>query len=166
MWSLRDRDAEVVRRVLRRAGFRDVGERRVDGFAVEGANASEDGDQPLAVAYCGNAEATATLDRYRRVLQRAGLRVGDDPHGLGLLVDRRSVASVHRVPWSGRPLLTAAIICAVFATVALVVSWMADGHVRLAGGIGSGVLGCLAVGLAALWYRRQPDEQQHGTRSM
>lgn len=39
LWSARDRDAEQIRRVLRRAGLRDVSKRHA-GFAVEGGEGS------------------------------------------------------------------------------------------------------------------------------
>jgi hypothetical protein len=64
----------------------------------------------------------------------------------------------------GRSLLRVAIACAVPAVVALIASWVGAGQVRLAGGIGSGVLGALAAFLAALWYRRRLDEQELGER--
>ncbi|TDC60484.1 hypothetical protein E1258_14620 [Micromonospora sp. KC207] len=56
---------------------------------------------------------------------------------------------------SGQGLLVAAVVFAVAATVALVISWAADGSARLAGGIGSAVCGVLAVWLAGSWYRRR-----------
>jgi hypothetical protein len=45
----------------------------------------------------------------------------------------------------------------VLATVALIASWVGDGQVRLAGGVGSGVLGAAAAFLAGLRYRRRLD---------
>ena len=159
LWSPRDRDAEVIRRVLRRAGFRDVDERHPDGFAVEGANASENGPEPFAVAYCGDNDPTV-LARYRAVLQQAGWQVdADDSNADGWLVSRRSVAFVRETSGPGRALLIAAVVCAVLAAVALVASWVGAGQVRLAGGVGSGVLGAAAALLAGFWYRRRLDEQ-------
>jgi hypothetical protein len=161
LWSPRDRDAEAIRRVLRRAGLRDFDELHPGGFAVEGANASEAGDEPFYVAYCGDAEAPATLRRYRLVLEQSGLRVSVDPQDEDVVrVERQSVASIRTVLPPGRALLTVAIVCAVLAALALVVSWVATGQARLVGGIGSGVLGGLAVFLAALWYRRRLDEPE------
>lgn len=61
--------------MLRRAGLRDVGERHLDGFAVEGANSSVDGPEPSAVAYCGSADRPEMAARYRRVLERAGYQL-------------------------------------------------------------------------------------------
>lgn len=55
LWSPRDRDAEEIRRVLRRGGFSDFDERHLEGFAVEGANSGQDDLEPFAVAYCGTA---------------------------------------------------------------------------------------------------------------
>ncbi|WP_198141639.1 hypothetical protein [Micromonospora sp. ATCC 39149] len=49
----------------------------------------------------------------------------------------------------------AAVVFAVAAIVALVISWTADGSAWLVGGIGSVVCGALAVWLAGLWYRRR-----------
>jgi hypothetical protein len=156
--SPRDRDAEVIRRVLRRAGFRDFDERHLDGFAVEGASSGD--NEPFAVAYCGETDGPTTLVRYQRVLQRAGLRVSTDPKDdETLLVQRRSVWSAQPVPRPARTLLSAAVVCAVLATVALIASWLGDGQVRLAGGVGSGVLGAAAAFLAGLWYRRRLDEE-------
>ncbi|WP_405098217.1 hypothetical protein [Micromonospora sp. NBC_01412] len=150
--SPRDRDAEVVRRVLRQAGLRDFGERHLDGFAVEGANTSMDGPEPFAVSYCGTRNEVEAVARYRRVLERAGYQVEADPVDSNvLLVQRRPDQFVP----PGRGLLPVAVACAVVATVALVASWAGSGAVRLAGGVGSGVLGVLAVFLAGLWYRRQ-----------
>ena len=158
MWSPRDRDAEVVRRVLRRAGLRDVDERHLDGFAVEGADSSENGPEPFAVAYCGDTDA-GVLARYRSVLERAGLQVStDELNGDGLLVQRRSLAWVQEKSGPAWALLIAAVVCAVLATVALVAFWVGDGQVRLAGGVGSGVLGVAAALLAGFWYRRRLDE--------
>lgn len=158
LWSARDRDAEVIRRVLRRAGFHDADDRHVRGFAVEGGDDAE----PFSVSYCADVDADATVSRYRVALQRAGLQVRPDPDPAWsdvLLVDPRSVRSVGRMPRSARAMLTAASVCAVLATVALIASWAGDGAVRLAGGIGSAVFGCAAVFLAALWYRRRLYEQ-------
>nr|QLK00553.1 hypothetical protein HZU44_11300 [Micromonospora carbonacea] len=56
---------------------------------------------------------------------------------------------------SGQGLLVAAVVFAVAAIVALVISWTADGSAWLVGGIGSVVCGALAVWLAGLWYRRR-----------
>lgn len=160
LWSRRDRDAEAIRRVLRRAGFRDFDERHLNGFAVEGASSSEDGMEPFAVAYCGDTDAPAVLTRYQRALERAGLTADPDPDRPegGLLVPRRSVWHVKQVPRPARRMLTAAVVCAVLATVALIASWTAAGGVRFAGGIGSAVFGCTAVFLAGLWHQRRRGE--------
>ncbi|MEV4752812.1 hypothetical protein AB0K21_41240 [Streptosporangium sp. NPDC049248] len=48
LWSERDRDAEQVRDVLRRAGLSEFGEDR-DGFVVKGGEIG----QPFAVAFTG-----------------------------------------------------------------------------------------------------------------
>jgi hypothetical protein len=155
----------MIRRVLRQAGLRYLSERCLNGFAVEGANASEDGDEPLSVAYRGSVEVPETMGQYRRALERAGLLVSVDPQDEQvLLVARRSVASVRRMPYPGRALLGVAVVCAVLAAVALVASWVASGRTRLVGGVCSGVLGCLAVGLAGLWYRRGLADQERSAR--
>ncbi|MFF4624164.1 hypothetical protein [Nonomuraea jabiensis] len=78
LWSVRDRDAEAIRSVLRTAGRREFGERQ-DGFVVEGGN---DG-APFVIACTGNAEAAgvaaAELARYEAALLTAGYRVELDP---------------------------------------------------------------------------------------
>lgn len=164
LWSRRDRDGEAIRQVLRRGGFHDFDERHLDGFAVEGANSSQDGQEPYTVTCCGEAAtASATLRRYRALLEQAGYRIGPDPDDeQTLLVQWWPAYAVQRVPRPGKSLLRTAIVCAVLASVALIASWVGAGQVRLAGGFGSGVLGALAAFLAALWYRRRLDEQELG----
>ncbi|MEV5824268.1 hypothetical protein AB0L25_01685 [Spirillospora sp. NPDC052242] len=81
----RDRDAETVRDVLRRAGHREYGRPR-DGFCVIDGG---DGGLPFIVACASRTRRrtlspTAELAAYRRTLTAAGLRVepagaGDDP---------------------------------------------------------------------------------------
>ncbi|MGC5288931.1 hypothetical protein [Micromonospora sp. DT231] len=165
LWSSRDRDAEAVRRVLRGAGFRDVGERHLDGFAVEGA--SGDGPEPFYVSYCGYPKKPGTIGRYVQALRRAGFEVEPDMKLEDVLVVQRQPAGlVLNAPRSGRALLPAAVVCAVLATVALLASWMGSGQVRLAGGIGSAVLGVLAAFLAGLWYRRELDERSRGEQTI
>ncbi|MFE0530401.1 hypothetical protein ACX27O_25170 [Micromonospora sp. SD19] len=83
-----------------------------------------------------------------------------------LVVQRQPAGLVLNAPRSGRALLSAAIVCAVLATVALLASWMGTGQVRLAGGIGSAVLGVLAAFLAGLWYRRELDERSRGEQTI
>ncbi|MEH0826296.1 MULTISPECIES: hypothetical protein [unclassified Micromonospora] len=151
--SSRDRDAEALRRVLRRAGLRDVDERHLDGFAVEGANASLDGPEPFSVAYCGTADVPQTMAHYRTVLERAGYQVDADPLDEHVLLVPRQPAQA-AAP-SEQKLMAAAVVCAVVATVALLASWIGSGAVRLACGVGSAVFGVLAVFLAGLWYRRR-----------
>ncbi|MBQ1047776.1 hypothetical protein KBX50_04640 [Micromonospora sp. C51] len=158
LWSPRDRAAEDIRRVLRRAGFRDFSEQHLDGFAVEGANTSQDGPEEFSVAYCGTSNSDP-LHRYRELLERAGYQVDPDPQDAHLLLVRRRPAKSTPATAGPDRALAPAAVCAALATIALVASWMGSGHVRLAGGIGSAVLGVLAVFLAALWYRRRLDEQ-------
>ncbi|MEU4607525.1 DUF4326 domain-containing protein [Kribbella sp. NPDC023972] len=113
LWSSRDRDAEAIRQVLRRAGFRDVGERYLDGFAVEGASASEDGAEPFAVAYCGEFDASV-LARYRTALEQAGFQVNaDDSDENCLLVQRSPGSRIQTLAGPGRRFLVAAAVCAV-----------------------------------------------------
>jgi hypothetical protein len=153
--SPRDRDAEALRRVLRRAGLRDFDERHLNGFAVEGANNSVDGPEPFSVAYCGTADRSETVARYLAVLERAGYHVDADPLDEHvLLVPRRTTQAAAPAE---RRLMAAAVVCAVVAVVALLASWIGSGAVRLAGGIGSAVFGVLAVFLAGLWYRRRAN---------
>jgi hypothetical protein len=161
--SPRDRDAEAVRQVLRRSGFRDFEDQTLEGFAVEGANASEDGPQPFYVSYCGDTDVAGTMSRYRQALEQAGLQVTADPQDVAsLLVSRQPTGAAATVSRPGSALLRIAGACAVLATVGLVASWVGTGNVRLAGGIGSGVLSVTAVFLAALWYRRGLDEDDPG----
>jgi hypothetical protein len=160
LWTPRDRDAEVIRRVLRRGGFHDVDERHLDGFAVEGGSDR----QPFSVAYCG--DVAGTVGRYQAALERAGLRVRPDPDPAFedmLLVDPQSIRMVRPVPRPARAILTAAVVCAVAATVALIGSWAGAGQVRLAGGIGSAVFGATAAFLAGLWHERRVKEQSSGS---
>ncbi|MGW4412381.1 hypothetical protein ACWEJ6_50875 [Nonomuraea sp. NPDC004702] len=75
LWTVRDRDAEVIRMVLRKAGRREFSERR-DGFVVEGG---EDG-APFLVACTDDAEVSMQeLPRYEAALLKAGYRVEPDP---------------------------------------------------------------------------------------
>jgi hypothetical protein len=81
LWSVRDRDAEAIRQVLRKAGHRDFSDLPVrHGFAVEGANASEDGPEPFWIT-CTDEKLVAAdeLDRYAAVLRTAGYQVAVDP---------------------------------------------------------------------------------------
>ncbi|MFY1599502.1 hypothetical protein [Micromonospora sp. WMMD737] len=157
LWSARDRDAETLRKLLRRAGLRDFDERHLDGFAVEGANASQDGPEPFVVTYCGTDDVPEAVARYRAVLERAGYQVEPDPFDeRALLVPRQSTpATAVTSAATERRVMAAAVVCAVMATVALLTSWTGSGAVRLAGGVGSAVCGVLAVFLAGLWYRRR-----------
>jgi hypothetical protein len=79
LWSVCDRDAEAIRALLRRAGHREFSERR-GGFAVEGANASQDGPEPFSVT-CTDDKllAAGELGRYSALLRGAGYRVLADP---------------------------------------------------------------------------------------
>ncbi|MBB5782025.1 hypothetical protein [Nonomuraea jabiensis] len=75
LWSVRDRDAEGIRTVLRKAGRREFSERH-DGFVVEGGG---DG-APFLVACTEEARGSAPeLMRYRVDLVKAGYRVEPDP---------------------------------------------------------------------------------------
>ena len=79
LWTVRDRNAENMRQALRKAGFRDFDERHLDGFAVEGANSSLDGDEPYLVTYCADAPQPGVLQRYAATLTGAGFTVAADP---------------------------------------------------------------------------------------
>ncbi|NRQ37093.1 hypothetical protein HII36_35435 [Nonomuraea sp. NN258] len=69
LWTARDRDAEVVRTVLRKAGRREFSEGHA-GFVVEGGG---DG-KPFHVASAGAAEESAQeLARYSDDLRKAGV---------------------------------------------------------------------------------------------
>ncbi|MER5325188.1 hypothetical protein [Streptosporangium roseum] len=75
LWTVRDRGAEAIRAVLRKAGRREFGERQ-DGFVVEGGS---DG-APFVIACTGDAEVAAPeLARYEAALLEAGYRVEPDP---------------------------------------------------------------------------------------
>src|SRR2546421_4295562 len=126
LWSRRDRDGEAIRQVLRRGGFHDFDEGHLDGFAVEGANSSESGREPYAVAYCGGEDTVrATLRRYSALLEQVGYRVGPDPDDeQTLLVQWQPAYAVLKVPRPGQSLLRMAIACAVLAAVALIASWV------------------------------------------
>lgn len=79
LWSARDRDAEAIRALLRKAGHRGFSDTR--GFAVEGANSSEDGAEPFRVS-CADSDdafAAAELAAYVGVLRGAGYAVTADP---------------------------------------------------------------------------------------
>ncbi|MET8160581.1 hypothetical protein ABZT47_29845 [Sphaerisporangium sp. NPDC005289] len=78
LWTARDRDAEVIRTVLRKAGCREFSERH-GGFVVEGGG---DG-KPFQVPCADDAKASALeLARCSDDLRKAGYRVvaeaGDD----------------------------------------------------------------------------------------
>lgn len=84
LWTVRGRDTEVIRTVLRKAGRREFSERH-DGFVVEGGN---DG-APFLVACTEDAEGSALeLRRYRADLVKAGYRVEPDPDDDQVLVVR------------------------------------------------------------------------------
>ncbi|MGN9847048.1 hypothetical protein ACTMTI_54090 [Nonomuraea sp. H19] len=75
LWTVRDRDAEVIRTVLRQAGRREFSERH-DGFVVEGG----DGGAPFLVACTEEAEKSSPeVRRYQVDLVKAGYRVESDP---------------------------------------------------------------------------------------
>jgi hypothetical protein len=77
--------------------------------------------------------------------------VGPDPDpdfADTLLVQWQPAYAVLKVPRLGRALLGWAIVSAVLAAIALLVSWTGSGQVRLAGSVGSAVFGVLAVLLA------------------
>ncbi len=85
----------------------------------------------------------------------------DDEHNT-LVVKRQPavLARIRQAERSSSTLLGAAIVFAVLAAVALIVSWIGSGQVRLVGGIGSAVLGVSAVFLVALRHRRQLDVRE------
>jgi hypothetical protein len=74
--TVRDRDAEQIRAVLRRARHRELTERQ-DGFVVEGGG----GGTPFLVACTGeNSAAAAEVAAYAQVLAAAGFQVTSDPY--------------------------------------------------------------------------------------
>jgi hypothetical protein len=88
LWTTRDRDAEGIRQVLRKAGRREFSDRH-RGFAVEGG----DGGDPFLVACADDAGAAAAeLPRYEAALRAAGYRVEPDPDD----------SQVLRVTWPGQ----------------------------------------------------------------
>jgi hypothetical protein len=75
LWTVRDRAAEVVRTVLRKARRREFGERH-GGFVVEGGGEGA----PFLIACADDAEVCAQeLARYEADLLKAGCRVEHDP---------------------------------------------------------------------------------------
>ncbi|MGW4412941.1 hypothetical protein ACWEJ6_53880 [Nonomuraea sp. NPDC004702] len=75
LWGVRDRDAEVIRTVLRKAGRREFSEGQ-SGFVVEGGG---DG-APFLIACADDAVVCAQeLPRYEAALLKAGYRVEPDP---------------------------------------------------------------------------------------
>ncbi|MFF4779041.1 hypothetical protein ACFY05_40080 [Microtetraspora fusca] len=75
LWTVRDRDAEVIRTVLRKAGSRKFSERH-GGFVVEGG---QDG-APFAIACADDADiAVRELARYKEALRKVGYRLQRDP---------------------------------------------------------------------------------------
>ncbi len=75
LWTVRDRDAEGVREVLRKAGRREFGDDH-GGFAVEGGH----GGDPFMVACADDARVSAAeLPRYEAALRAAGYRVEPEP---------------------------------------------------------------------------------------
>ncbi|MDC0773896.1 hypothetical protein [Streptomyces sp. HD] len=74
LFTARDRDAEVIRRVLRKAGCREFGGAE-GGFAVEGGR----GEAPFLVASTLAVRTEPQLSLYREVLTGAGMRVEPDP---------------------------------------------------------------------------------------
>jgi hypothetical protein len=85
LWSERDRDAEAIRAVLRRAGCREFTELH-GGFAVEGGHQA---GEPFYVACADDTAHAGDLARYRPALEAAGYQVTDDPtREDGLLVRR------------------------------------------------------------------------------
>ncbi|GAA0826808.1 hypothetical protein ACFQVD_11485 [Streptosporangium amethystogenes subsp. fukuiense] len=74
LWTARDRDAEIIRAVLRKAGHREFSERH-GGFVVEGGS----GGRSFQVACADDAETSALeLARYSDDLRTAGYRVEPD----------------------------------------------------------------------------------------
>ncbi|GAA2702961.1 hypothetical protein [Nonomuraea recticatena] len=75
LWTVRDRDAETIRTVLRKAGLREFSERH-GGFLVEGGY---DGG-PFLVAFADDSEpAVRELAQCEAALLRAGYRVALEP---------------------------------------------------------------------------------------
>ncbi len=133
LWSGRDRDAEAIRRVLRRAGYRDGNDRSVGHFAVEGANASldEHSREPYFVA-CTDMRLSdaAGPRRFALVLRAAGYDVTDDPDDDGVLIVQPVRA--RRARWD-RPILLIGVL--------VVLCWV----------------GTVAVSLHQIWRMVAPD---------
>ncbi len=86
LWTAWDRDAEVIRTVLRKAGRREFSERH-GGFVVEGGG----GGRPFQVACADDAEAPAQeLAQYSDDLRKAGYRVEPDADDVQVLLVRES----------------------------------------------------------------------------
>ncbi|WP_043478162.1 hypothetical protein [Kitasatospora sp. MBT66] len=76
LWTERDRDAEEIRKVLRKGGRKEFGSRD-GGFAVEGTSAGD--GEPFLVACTGGRDQAAELATYTELLTAAGWRVEADP---------------------------------------------------------------------------------------
>ncbi|WP_205327074.1 hypothetical protein [Glycomyces sp. YM15] len=85
LWDERAFVAELIRRTLRRAWFRECGEFRL-GFAVEGGHVGEDGKPMPFNVVCADDKRTrdGIIAKYERTLVKAGWRIvpnvytGDD----------------------------------------------------------------------------------------
>lgn len=75
---MRDRDAEVIRTVLRKAGSREFSEHH-GGFVVEGGQ----NGVPFAIACADDADiAVRDLARHEEALRKAGYRSRSDTAGV------------------------------------------------------------------------------------
>lgn len=102
MWSVRDRDAEAIRALLRKGGHREFTDLH-GGFAVEGANSSLNGGEPFLVG-CADGDdafAAAELAAYIELLRGAGYAVTVDPDDEEILEVRPPAAAPVR--WPLRP---------------------------------------------------------------
>lgn len=83
LWNARDRDAEQIRRLLRRAGCKEFGQKHRNGdrggFVVEG------GGKPFHVACAmytqDHSKVVREIARYWQTLTTAGCRIEPDPQG-------------------------------------------------------------------------------------
>lgn len=98
LWTTRDREAETIRRILRRGGYRELTDRAAAGqFAVEGANASLDdaSPEPYYVA-CTSDDLVDGPDRFAALLRAAGYQLRIDPEDDRVLIVQPWPASAGR----------------------------------------------------------------------
>ncbi|MFD0691972.1 hypothetical protein [Actinomadura fibrosa] len=77
LWDERSRDAEGIRRVLRKAEFQEFGDNG-SGFAVETDSETEGGPFLVSAAVSSDEDVRAVIAAYTRALTAQGWRVEPD----------------------------------------------------------------------------------------